>query len=153
MKREHKTGPTLGDLDNTPVRYSMTEGVVTLSPLATVAEMAGTMVSEGIHAVVVARPLGPGEDPRGSWGVVSDLDLVSAGRSPGTTAAELAASPTLSVSPDDSLARAADLMREHRTSHVLVVGYDGVPLGVVSTLDIARVLARRPAVVSERPGA
>jgi len=144
MKRELKSGPSIGDLALTPVRYSMTEGVVMVPPSATLTDVARTMAAEGIHSVVVAETLVPGEDPRGSWGVVSDIDLVST-TDGDATAGDLAESPSLSVSPDDSLRRAADLMRHHRANHVMVVGYDGVPLGMVSALDIARVLGKRPA--------
>ncbi len=143
MERELKSGPSIGDLALTPVRYSMTEGVVMVPPSATFTEVARTMATEGIHSVVVANTLVPGEDPRGSWGVVSDVDLVSAVDS-NASAGALAESPSLSVSPDDSLKRAADLMRHHRANHVMVVGYDGVPTGMVSALDIARVVAKRP---------
>ncbi len=143
MKRELKTGPSIGDLDDTPVRYSMTEGVVTLEPSASVAEVARVMATEKIHSVIVSKPLKRGQDPRGSWGVISDLDLLAAATTPEATAGELAASPSLTVSPDENLGRVARLMRDYQASHVLVVGFDGVPLGVVSTLDIARTLAKR----------
>jgi CBS domain-containing protein len=151
MKRELKSGPSIGDLDDTPVSYSMTEGVVTLRPSASVAEVARVMAKEKIHSVVVANPLEPGQDPRGSWGVISDLDLLAAARTPEATAGSLAASPSLTVSPEESLGRVARLMRDYQASHVLVVGFDGVPLGVVSTLDVARVLAKRLVTPDSRP--
>lgn len=143
MTRELKTGPSIGDLDDTPVRYSMTEGVVTLGPSSSVAEVARVMAAEKIHSIIVAKPLEPGQDPRGSWGVISDLDLLAAVNTPDATAGALAASPSLTVSPDDSLGRVARMMRDYQASHVLVVGFDGVPLGIVSTLDVARILAKR----------
>jgi CBS domain-containing protein len=46
------------------------------------------------------------------------------------------------VSADDSLLGAAQLMREHGVSHVVVVDRaGGYPVGVLSTLDIAALYA------------
>jgi CBS domain-containing protein len=46
------------------------------------------------------------------------------------------------VSSEDRLDGAAQLMIEHQVDHVLVVGsQDGRPAGVLSTLDIAGVMA------------
>ncbi len=50
----------------------------------------------------------------------------------------------MTVSSDDTLTRAAQLMREYGTSHLVVVDPESAtPLGVLSTLDLARVLAGR----------
>jgi CBS domain-containing protein len=46
------------------------------------------------------------------------------------------------VEPGDSLEHTAQLMAEHQTAHVLVVSPDtGLPVGIVSTLDVARAAA------------
>jgi CBS domain-containing protein len=45
------------------------------------------------------------------------------------------------VRPDDTLMRAAQLMTEHAVTHLLVVDpAGGLPVGVLSTLDVARAL-------------
>jgi CBS domain-containing protein len=47
------------------------------------------------------------------------------------------------VSPGETLERAAQLMTEHNTAHLIVVDpKQQRPLGVLSTLDIAGTLAR-----------
>lgn len=102
---------------------------------ANVRYVARTMAEHAIHCVVVRR-IEPG-----GWGIVSDLDLMAAIR-PGlahATAAELAATDPLIVEPDDTLQHAAQLMAEHQTSHAVVVDpLTGEPVGILSTLDIAR---------------
>jgi CBS domain-containing protein len=46
------------------------------------------------------------------------------------------------VKPDDSIEHAAQLMAEHDTAHLIVASPEtGRPVGVVSSLDIARALA------------
>src|ERR1044072_5489818 len=100
--------------------------------------VARLMADHNVHCVVVR-----GTEPDG-WGIVSDLDLM-AGLRPelnGATAGQLAATDSLIVDPADSLEHAAQLMTEHQTTHAVVV--DPVtrrPIGILSTLDIARFLA------------
>jgi CBS domain-containing protein len=82
------------------------------------------------------------------WGIVSDLDLVGAASLDldSRTAGGAAASPVVTVTPGETVERAAHLMREYRTAHLVVVdSADGRPLGIVSTLDVAAVLAGFPA--------
>ena len=46
------------------------------------------------------------------------------------------------VEPGDSLEHAAQLMAEHETSHVVIVSSStGEPVGILSTLDVARAMA------------
>jgi CBS domain-containing protein len=46
----------------------------------------------------------------------------------------------LTIGPDESLERATQLMAEHNVTHLVVVaGRDALPLGVLSSLDVARV--------------
>jgi CBS domain-containing protein len=128
------------------VADAMHPGVLTCSfetPLPRVAEM---MAQHRIHAVVVY--LDGDEDPGDTtrfWGVVSDLDLVGAAvteRFPRTTAGSAAITPVVLVAVDEPLERAAQLMIENGLSHLIVVeAQSEVPLGVISTLDLARALA------------
>ena len=75
---------------------------------------------------------------------MSDLDLVAAARAglASRTAGESAVTPIVTVRTDDALERAAELMVDNSLSHLCVV--DAVtrrPVGVLSTIDIARVIA------------
>ena len=47
----------------------------------------------------------------------------------------------IAVEQSEPLDRVAALMVNHDTSHVVVVGPDGLPAGIVSTLDVAEILA------------
>ena len=57
-------------------------------------------------------------------------------------AGSAAASEFLTVTPGESLTRAAEVMVEHDTSHLVVVdAQTHRAIGVISTLDLARTLA------------
>jgi CBS domain-containing protein len=76
--------------------------------------------------------------------VVSDIDIVrsaSLGDVESATAGATAATPVVIISPDDTLDHAARLMVESKTTHLIVVDPGSVrPMGVLSTLDVARAL-------------
>ena len=58
------------------------------------------------------------------------------------TAGQIAATDPVIVRAADTLAHAAQLMAEHETAHVVVVDpVTGEPVGILSSLDIARVMA------------
>ncbi|MBD0330274.1 MAG: CBS domain-containing protein [Thermoleophilia bacterium] len=130
------------DTLDSPVEGAMHHGVLVCSPdtpLSTVAEL---MATERVHSVVVA------DDPADAeslWGVVSDLDLAAAATVrplDQQTAGASAATQALTVTPAETLRRAAQLMTEHGTAHLVVVEPDGRrPVGVVSTLDLAAALS------------
>lgn len=122
------------------VADAMHRGVVTCdvqTPLAAVARM---MVGHRIHCVVVSSGA-----ERSPWGVVSDLDLAAAvahEQLDGTTAGEIAATPAVTVGVREPLPRAAQLMTEHGVTHLVVADSRSArPVGVISTLDVARVVA------------
>ncbi len=127
---------TLPELDTGTVGEAMTPGVLTCLPVTPLRDVARMMARHRVHAIVVFGH----EDRLHPWGVVSDLDLVAA---VGThsNAGAVAASPVVTVTPDVSLLHAARLMEEHQTQHLLVTSDRGMPMGVLSTLDVARALA------------
>lgn len=139
------------DLEEIPVAEAMTAGVV-VCPFATpLREVAKLMAERRIHCVVVC---GEGQPDDGLWGVVSDLDLVAAanGRELDRwTAGRIAATEVVSVASDETLARAMQLMTEHAAAHLIVVEpTDGLPVGVLSTLDVARAVAARGRLTTSR---
>jgi CBS domain-containing protein len=118
---------TVGDSMRQEVIYCLPE-----VPLRTVAQI---MTRDRIHCVVVGTEQG--------WGVVTDHDLLQAaghgidGVNAGDVLGEL---PIVSV--DQPLDEARRLLVEHEVSHALVVdARSGRPVGVLSTLDVASVLA------------
>ena len=74
-----------------------------------------------------------------------DLDLISAAFDHDVgdwKAGEAAGTPAVTIESDAPLRRAAQLMREYGIAHLVVVDPDaGTPLGVISTLDLARIIA------------
>lgn len=114
------------------------------TPLRTVARMLSTY---RVHAIIVHAH--DEELPTGNrWGVVTDADLVRVARDADldeVTAKQVAATPALVVATADPLERAIQLMVEHEVSHLIVAErHSGRPLGVLSTLDVARALAGLP---------
>ncbi len=127
-----------------PVREVMHQPIVACQPHAPVAQVARMMGVHRVHCVVVYR-----DDPDGTvrpWGVVSDIDALSGALSGALelTAGDVAATPLLTVRPEDDVRTAARLMVEHAASHVVVVGPTGGPLGIISSLDLARAIGHRP---------
>jgi hypothetical protein len=132
-------------LDQIPVAEAMHAGVVTCPPDAPLLEVAGLMALHRIHCVVVREDVVEQTAGGAPWGIVSDLDLAAmaaAGEITGRTAGDSAATRVVMVVPNETLTRAAQLMAEHGTAHVLVVDpVTAQPVGVLSTLDLAQVVA------------
>jgi CBS domain-containing protein len=102
------------------------------------------MSMHGIHSVFVFDYQHERYEADAFLGIVSDLDLVAAAWAglETRTAGQSAVTPILTVTTDEPLERAAELMVENSLSHLSVVDRDsGRPVGVISTIDIARVVA------------
>jgi CBS domain-containing protein len=133
------------------VADAMRPGVMSCPPEASATTVARMMATHHIHAVVLnGLDIDPVRGDQLIWGVVSDMDLIRAAREgiSDLTAFDLAATEPLTVAPSLSLDAAARLMDEHRVSHLIVVE-DERPVGVISTLDLAGVLARGDASAAE----
>ena len=131
-------------LDETTVADAMHPGVLTCGLYAPLTQVARTMAEERVHCVVVWNE--PGEAAETPlWGVVSDLALVGVAATENLrdrTAGSSAATPVLMVAPGEPLRRAAQMMAEHDVAHLVVVDPKTTkPVGVLSTLDIARALS------------
>lgn len=118
------------------VADAMTVGIVACAPDTPLREVAALMAQHNVHAVYVC-------DEDEDWALVSDLDLVAAWPVlDERTAGNSAVTPLVSIGVDDSLERAAQLMMETGSTHLAVVARaTGRPVGVLSTLDIARAVA------------
>jgi CBS domain-containing protein len=130
-------------LEKATVADAMRTGVMSCEPDLPATTIARTMATHHIHAVVVE---GIHHDPihgeRLTWGVVSDMDLMRAARAgiDELTVGEIAATEPITVEPSLALADALRLIEEHEITH-LIVAEGGRPVGILSTLDIAGVLA------------
>jgi CBS domain-containing protein len=97
------------------------------------------MADQGVHAVAVAD----GDSARRPWGFVSTLDVAkAAAEESDLTAGEAAAPDVSTVSADQSLGAAAQLMADNRVTHLIVIDPPtGHPSGVLSSLDVAAAYA------------
>ncbi|MFH9970034.1 CBS domain-containing protein [Streptomyces mirabilis] len=116
------------------VRDVMTRAPVTVEPQASVASVARLMRDQNIGAVLVTE-----EDHL--RGLVSDRDLVvralaEAADPEQTTVANACSDDLVTVSPDEDLDRAVELMREHSVRRLPVVEGEQ-PVGIVSLGDMA----------------
>ncbi len=130
-------------LEHATVADAMHPGILSCEPDATLADVAKMMATHHVHCVAVVGI--SHEDPECFvWGIVSDLELVKAGidDGAGVTARAIATQPVVVVEPAMPLREAAREMLAYGVSHVVVT--DSVaqrPVGVLSTLDVAGVLA------------
>ncbi|MEV5319604.1 CBS domain-containing protein [Streptomyces sp. NPDC052687] len=116
------------------VRDIMTADPVTVEPVTSVAQVARIMRDEDIGAVLVT------EDDS-LRGLVTDRDLVvralcEGGDPEQTSVASVCSEDLFTLTPDEDLDHAVQLMREHAVRRVPVVDH-GHPVGIVSLGDLA----------------
>ncbi|MGO9883445.1 MAG: cyclic nucleotide-binding/CBS domain-containing protein [Solirubrobacteraceae bacterium] len=131
-------------LEHATVADAMSLGVMTCDPQTTAVEVARMMATHHIHCLAVMGVTRSGAGESLAWGLVSDLNLVDAatGERPELTARTMADQAIISVEPDMPLQEAGRLMAANRASHVLVIDPETQhPVGVLSTLDIAGIVA------------
>lgn len=126
------------------VADAMSRGVISCPPETPLRVVARTMATYGVHAVFVLEHTDEDDEAQQLWAVVSDLDLVAAAGLDldKLTAGMTAVTPLVSVEADQSIAKAGALMALHGIAHLAVTDpASRRPIGVVSTLDIARAVA------------
>lgn len=126
------------------VRDAMSPGVISCPPETPLRVVARMMATFSVHSVFVFEHQDEDDENPQLWAVVSDLDLVAAGRLDvdAHTAGMSAVTPLVSVRADAPLHDAAELMAQHGIAHLAVLDPQSQrPVGVVSTLDIARSIA------------
>jgi len=116
------------------VREAMSTEPICLTSSTTLIDAAVQMREYDIGDVLIT-------DQDRIYGVLTDRDIViralAEGRDPAsTTAGEIASRQLVTVSPDDPVNRAVELMREHAVRR-LPVCQDGKPVGIVSVGDLA----------------
>ncbi|MEU0007999.1 CBS domain-containing protein [Streptomyces sp. NPDC006314] len=116
------------------VRDIMTSQLVTVEPQASVTAVAQKMRDEDIGVVLVVED----DELRG---LVSDRDLVVRALAEGgdpeqRTVASACSGDVVTVTPDEDLDHAVELMREHSIRRLPVVE-QGHPVGIVSLGDMA----------------
>jgi CBS domain-containing protein len=127
------------DFDHARVHDVMRVGVVSCQPGTSLRDACRIMVGYQIHSLLVGE-VGSGEP----FSILTDLDLARAATydTAGLTVRELASPDVVTVPANETLADAAKLMAHRKCSHLLAVQPDtGRPVGVISALSIASVLA------------
>ena len=122
----------------------MSHGVISCPPETPLRVVARMMVTFGVHAIFVFEYAEDEAETPHLWAVVSDLDLVAATQLDldTLTAGLTAVTPLVSVPADSSIAEAGSLMAQYGVAHLAVTDPDCArPIGVISTLDIARAVA------------
>src|SRR5690348_13900390 len=130
--------------ENATVADAMSKGVISCSPETPLRIVARMMSTFGVHAIFVFEHADEDDEAPQLWAVVSDLDLVAATRLDldMLTAGATAVTPLVTVPADSSIAEAGSLMAQYGTAHLAVTDPGSRrPIGVISTLDIARAIA------------
>ena len=133
-------------LPHATVSDAMHPGILACEPDATLPEVARIMATHHVHCVAVVG-ISHEEPECGVWSVISDLDLVRAGiRDEGdggaSSARAIAQQPLVTVEPSMPLRESGELMSAHAVTHLVVVDQRTErPIGILSTADIAGVLA------------
>jgi len=126
----------------------MHRGVVTCQPDTPVAEVAATMDTKDISALVVVNEHGA------AVGVISRTDLVNARfvqpymkHWRGLNAEHLMTKPVISVSPDTTINEAVQMLNEKHIHRLVVVekASDHLrPIGILSVTDLAKHVSDTP---------
>jgi CBS domain-containing protein len=134
--------PMLPRLDLVRVEDVMEGILVGCDASAPLSLVGRILAEERIHCLVVGGLERTLAGRRVNWGIVSDRDLLRAlaASDPSVTAGAIATTEPVTVERHEPLERAVQLMDIRGVNHVIVVD-DGRPVGIVSTLDVARAAA------------
>jgi len=122
-------------VEHARVSDAMTKGIVTCTADSGLREMGRLLAGRHIHSLVILLA-----DP-GRWGIVSDVDIAQAAIARADATATDLAAPATGIPDDATLSRAIDVMREQRSSHLIVTDAEsGEPTGMISALDIAGIV-------------
>jgi CBS domain-containing protein len=130
-------------LEHATVADAMHPGILMCEPDASVSEVARMMATHHVHCIAVVG-ISHGQPECFVWGIISDLDLLAASirGERASTARDLADQPVITVKPTLPLREAGHLMLAQSVSHLVVVDPEtGRPTGILSTFDVAGVLA------------
>ena len=125
--------PTIAD--RIPVTAIMTRDVVCARTELSVGALTELLIKNHIGCVPIV------DDRARPKGVVTKLDLVDREK-PGLTAGEVMMPLAITLNTHATIAHAAAMMALEDFHHLMVVGPDHALVGVISTMDIVRWLAR-----------
>lgn len=118
--------------DETPVSEIMSTPVVRVESDASIREAAATLADERVGSLVVGNDI--------VEGIVTETDVVRAVGSgvdlEATTVGAVMSDPVVTIRPDESVQEAGERMG-HNGVKKLPITEDGVPVGIVTTTDLA----------------
>jgi len=120
-------------IDEVLVKQIMTKNPILIRLTRSVRMAAKTMVRYGVSGLPVV------DEQRLLVGIITKTDIVRAlprTRSSNLSVSEVMSTDVVTISPNHTLYRAASLMAQNRISH-LVVAEGGVPVGIISKIDLA----------------
>jgi CBS domain-containing protein len=128
------------DLRHVRVQDVMHQGIISVRPETPMSAVAELMAVRRVHAVAIETP----GEAAADWRIISALDVVAAATTGVDQIAEqVAGTELVTISSEERLDHAAQLMAEHELSHLIVTdAASGHPAGVLSTLDVVATIAR-----------
>jgi CBS domain-containing protein len=144
VNAEHRPKELPVPFESATVTDAMSNGVISCPPETPLRMVARMMATFGVHAIFVFEHVDEDDEAQQLWAVVSDLDLVAATRLDldALTAGATAVTPYVTLAADSSIAEAGSLMAQYGIAHLAVTDPESRrPIGVISTLDIARAVA------------
>ena len=129
--------------EHATVSDAMHPGILSCDADASLTEVARLMATHHVHCIAVMGVAHEAHGERLVRGIISDQDLLRAGvQRSEQTAEAIALQPIVAVEPTMPLREAGELMLARDASHVVVIDPERQrPVGVLSTLDMAGVLA------------
>lgn len=114
----------------------MTEKLESINLLNTSQEAAAKTVDKNVGSLAVL------DDSGKALGIVTERDLArrvctTDKSSNSLTVGQIMSSPVVTVKPDYSLEEAANVMTEKKVRHLLVVGENNEPVGIITPTDFA----------------
>ena len=140
MTAEPQAGASTARLDR-EVREVMTPGVVSIPSDASINHVYGAIAAHEVHAILVVDrkssvPLG--------WVTAGGLLHWALHGTHHHTVGQAICEPVHTVSPSDTVRDAAEILLRPGVSHVLVSHHgDSAPEGVISDVDVVRLMSRR----------
>lgn len=114
----------------------MTEKLESINMLNTTQEAAVKMAEKNVGSLAVL------DDSGKTLGIVTERDLArrvctTEKSSNSVTVGQIMSAPVITVRPDYSLEEAADVMIEKKIRHLLIVGENNEPVGIITPTDLA----------------
>jgi CBS domain-containing protein len=144
ISAQHRAEELPVPYETATVGDAMSHGVISCPPETPLRIVARMMTTFAVHAIFVFEHTDEDDEAPRLWAVVSDLDLVAAARLDldTLTAGGTAVTPLVSIPADSSIAEAGSLMAQYGIAHLAVTEPGSHrPIGVISTLDVARAIA------------